>query len=88
MNELKRDEAEVEQRFCLKCGAELKKEASFCTSCGTRISEKREHPRAEYHVKHVKISRSVFILIIIIWIIIWIIIGMKSGCQGPIEIWW
>ena len=39
MDELERDEAEVEQRFCLKCGAELKKEASFCSSCGTRIDE-------------------------------------------------
>lgn len=31
--------AAVEQKFCLKCGAELRKEETFCSSCGTRIGE-------------------------------------------------
>lgn len=39
MNEVTSDEGKLEQRFCIKCGAELKRGENFCSSCGTRISE-------------------------------------------------
>ena len=39
MNEITRNEAEPEQRFCIKCGAELRRGENFCSSCGTRVGE-------------------------------------------------
>ena len=88
MDELEKDEIEVVQRFCPKCGAGLKKEASFCSSCGTIVGEEIEHPKVVFQRKIIfnkPRGKIIFILIIIAWIAMWIIIGMKHGC-GTITI--